>query len=175
MIDLRCLLTSGTLLKTAAKSKLKLRDRVELLILNGKGQVLIGTNPRHNTAQLPGGGVDGSSVNSAAKKEALEEAGVKVTGVKAFGMRPVNQEVQNYKKGFDGHRTFWRTAKYVGDSDELLGKDGDAMKGLKFMPIEEAIARLKQPKADGTHDMLAGSREAALLRLQARMSGAKLK
>lgn len=151
-------------------AKLKLRDRVELAIMDDKGRVLIGTNPRHGMAQLPGGGVEGASVNAAAKKEALEEAGVEVVGVRSFGVKPVALEVPNYKKGFDGHRTFWRTARYVRDSDERLDADGDAMKGLRFMSIADAIARLKRPGPKGTHDMLAGSREAALLRLQVRMA-----
>lgn len=157
--------------KLAAKN---FRPRVELMITNEKGHVLVGTNPRHGSAQLPGGGIDGVAVNTAAKKEALEEVGIKVKSVGTVGARPSVTLIPGYKRdGYEGgSRTFWRTATYVGKSDKKLGDDGDAMRDVRFMPIEEAIARVREPKSDGTKDMIADAREAALRKLQERLKRA---
>jgi 8-oxo-dGTP pyrophosphatase MutT (NUDIX family) len=163
------------LLKLAA---LMLRKRVEVLVTNDKGHVLVGVNPRHGSAQLPGGGVDGDTVNHAAKKEALEEVGVELSKVRGFGAKPVVRKLNITKKDdtgkvttWDGHRTYWRTGTYTGSSDRALGADGDAMRDVKFLPINDAITRLQARKPDGSKDILASARVAALRKLQAMLAG----
>ena len=157
---------------------LALRKRVEVLITNNKGHVLVGVNPRHGTAQLPGGGVAGDPVNYAAKKEALEEVGVELDKVRGFGAKPVVRKLVITKKDdagkvttWDGHRTYWRTGAYTGSSDRALGADGDAMRDVKFLPIDDAITRLQARKPDGSKDILASARVAALRKLQTMLAG----
>ena len=141
-------------------SKPKLRERVELIIRDQNGRVLVGMNPRRGSYQFPGGGIDGGSVNAAAKREAEEEAGVAVAKVRSVGRPPDIHLSKDIKPGYDGTKTYWRTADFAGTSTDQLGADNDAMLNLKFYDVPKAI-KLLTPKPNAP-DMISPQRLAIL-------------
>lgn len=150
----------------------KLRQRVEVIIKDDEGRVLMGMNPRRGNYQFPGGGIDGGSVDTAARREAEEEAGVRLTGVAPLGRRPDAVKDPKYKEGYDGWNTHWRTAGFAGFKSDRLGKDGDAMGSLKFYHPSDAIARLKSQKGGLKSDKIAPTRVEILKSLLEKKSSA---
>ena len=136
----------------------RLRPRVEVIVRDEQGRVLLGKNPRHGSYQFPGGGIEGTSVDAAARREAAEEAGIKIMGVKSLGRRPDKMLDPKYKTGFDGWETHWRTARMGKIDTKKLGDDGDTMSGLRFYTPEEAIQRLRNQPGLKTRDKIAPQR-----------------
>jgi 8-oxo-dGTP pyrophosphatase MutT (NUDIX family) len=150
--------------RAALESGPNLRHRVELVVVDNKGHILLGRNPRRGSHQFPGGGIDGGSVNAAAKREAEEEAGIAVGRVRGVGRRPDIHLSPDIKPGYDGTKTFWRTAPHAGKNTERLGADNDAMTELKFHHPSAALALIGQSK----DDMITPQRAALLRRLVSR-------
>lgn len=101
---------------------------------------------------FPGGGIDRGSATSAAKREMLEEAGYKLRSVKTFEspktytMSQKWQAESELKRGrpFVGVRNQIVHAE-LGDVDKRLhGVEGDAMSGLRLIPVEHAQQLLRR-------------------------------
>ena len=139
-------------------NKPKLRRRVELVIVNNKGHVLLGKNPRHGTHQFPGGGIERGSVNAAARREAVEETGIAVKHIRGAGRRPDVHMGKDLKEGYDGLKTYWRMASHAGKDESTLGADNDVMTELKFHHPADALALVLK----NTKDRITPERSALL-------------
>jgi len=138
--------------KTAAQKRY--RNRVMLFIHDKKGRVLVSKKPDGNY-DFPGGGTDGQAVDEAAKREALEEVGWEVDNVSSLGITPhtfdwpddFKKKQQAKGRDHDGHRSFFRHAEAIKRDKSDMGSEGDAMKNLKFVPIDEVIEQFKRRAA----------------------------
>ena len=138
----------------------KWRPRVELYILKD-GKILVGKHPEIGI-HVPGGGIEpNQNILSASKAEALEEAGVKIKNVKlatkenyyedwykldAEG-QPITKKDRMRMKEFRGIKHHYIRADFDGFDKSILGSEGDALKGVKFISKQELIkAYQKQGK-----------------------------
>lgn len=157
--------------KTAGQKRY--RNRVMLFIHDDKGRVLVSKKPDGNF-DFPGGGTDGQAVDEAAKREALEEVGWKVDNVSSLGIKPhtfdwpddFKKKQQAKGRDHDGHRSFFRHAEAVKRDKSEMGSEGDAMKNLKFVAIDEVIAQFKQ-RADKKDNAWSAADKVTVRALQA--------
>jgi 8-oxo-dGTP pyrophosphatase MutT (NUDIX family)/2'-5' RNA ligase len=142
----------------------ELRRRVDVLVHDGDGNLLMG---RHEGAAgnliPPGGGIDGKeSINAAARREVLEEAGVKLgplSALRSGGVQPKNKDWSDESKegqgredkGLAGARTYYRIAQHEGKDESLLGADGGWTLDAKWVPVDVAVEDLRAT-ADRGHD-----------------------
>lgn len=104
---------------------------------------------------FPGGGIDRGSALSAARKEMLEEAGYKLKGVQTFeqprqytmSQRWQAQSVHKRGKPFVGVKNQIVHAELGAVDKRIHGIEGDAMSGLRLIPVEQAQQMLRRQAA----------------------------
>lgn len=140
-------------------SPLNIRDKVEVLVHDGKGNMLAATKKGPSYA-FPGGGLDGASASDAARKEVLEEVGYAINRPKRLGISPktvlwntpeLQESLKRKGEHFDGSRLHFRTAQATGRDDSLYGTEGDVLQGAKFIPIKDVADNLRQYSQDPTN------------------------
>lgn len=133
-----------------------LRERVEVVVLNGRGCVAVGQRPDGRII-LPGGGTDGQASVAAARREVFEETGVSVDDVHMLPLAPVTatwdaamkrRAVAKGRGQFDGDRTRFVVA-HVQGSPRLVGADGFPhatwIEAWRLVPTLQAQARNASP------------------------------
>lgn len=143
-IDLT-LQTTLQLVKVAASDGKRYRNRVTLVILDAKGDVL--TYKENGRLNLPGGGTENGNVNASAKREALEEVGYAVKDIASVGVKPVlfpfpadfAKKQADKGRTHDGWRNYVRVANVDKKDKKLFNSEGDGKKNIKFVPIDELI------------------------------------
>lgn len=128
------------------------RRRVDVIVHDGEGNVLVGRSPQGGFI-LPGGGLDpGESINQAAKRETLEEVAWATDKLKAIPKMRSHKNVwtpkqrrDNAKKDrlFIGDKTYHRIAKAKKRDKSVHGADGGWKMRASFKPIDEVIAKLE--------------------------------
>ena len=117
----------------ADKVRAKLRQRAEVLVRDGDGNVLSGTWPgKPDTPKTPGGGIDpGETAAQAAEREVAEETGVTVKNVTPSDKKDTVVPGKS--------RTQWFDAQATGETDDpRKGDDGGKyMRNVEFRPEDE--------------------------------------
>lgn len=126
------------------------RERVEVVLLDGPDVILVeNTFDNNHVIFLPGGGLDGDTLNEAAVKEVAEEVGFHCKPSTILGI--VYNEAPHgsgYKKWraeyYSSIRTSFVIAKVIARDTSLLGADGDAEKFIKIH-IGDLVRNLVNP------------------------------
>ncbi len=137
------------------KAAAALREKVDVLVHDGKGNLLVAK--KGPSYAFPGGGLDGDNPSDAARKEVLEEVGYDIDNPQRVGLlaRRVmwtdpelkKKMTQGGTRPFDGSKLHFRSAKATGKNTSLLGEAGDAMTGAKWVPIADVKENLRQAAA----------------------------
>ncbi len=116
------------------------KERVEVIIKNRLGEILIGRNPRHGAYVFPGGGVDkNETILEAAKREVQEETGKNISNISRLG----KDFVYRTPKGEVSSTSFCTGTLQGGPKSKNFGADNDILKDIKFRSKKEVIKLLK--------------------------------
>ena len=133
-------------ISTTKRRSLPFREKCEVFLLHGKGQVV--AQDRGHYIMFPGGGVDhGENVKATAKRETLEETGVSVDGPLKY---TVTVDFVWHPEWANNHKRRERYAKFQGERvhifigrTKLIGEptsdEGDGWTGRKTMSIQKCI------------------------------------
>jgi len=150
------------------KDKPRVRPKVEVLVHDGKGGLLVAKKGK--SYSFPGGGLDGDSVADAARKEVLEEVGYAISKPRRVGVSPktimwdtpslqkkLNEKRRTWKGGYpyEGSKLHYRAARATGRDMSLYGSQGDQLEGAAFVPIDKVIANLEQNARDQDNPYIA--------------------
>lgn len=128
------------------ESQAKFRSRVEIVVKNKDGKILIGQNPRNGIFVYPGGGIkDGEDIFTAAKRETAEEAGISIRPLKVLTPEPLTYLYDTPKSdGTIGSKTTFVLAEPIEKKvkKEVFGADNDILQDMKFLTPEEAKQKL---------------------------------
>lgn len=150
-----------------AKRTLPYRDRVEVVIVNKDGNVVIVKNKNPDTGEtwsgFPGGGVDGQSREDACRNECLEEVGIKIKNIKPTGITHLEEGGMSKKENrhlkYRGSRTTWYIAEHDGQDRSKLGDDNDSRR-YALESIKTALESIKSDRP------IAGVRRRVILALK---------
>lgn len=127
------------------------RDRVEVIVQDDKGNIMIGRNPKHKAWVFPGGGIEKSEDEmQTAIREVAEEAGVNVKPLRFLNKEPILHLIPDHLRvtykhpEIRGTRTRYLLAQKI--NDELakgFGADKDTLLENKFRPKLSTIDLLK--------------------------------
>lgn len=123
-----------------------LRKRVEVIIQDANGNLMLGRHPKGGAWLFPGGGIDeGEDALQAAKREAAEEVGLQIEPLRLIGDPFKSLALANATKHTQsGSLTQYVLAKKI--SDELAanyGADKDKLLEIGFRPKQTTIDLLK--------------------------------
>lgn len=135
-----------------------LRNRVEVITTNDKGQVYGGIFP-DGSFGLFGGGTDGEAGKKAAQREFEEETGHGITQVQKVDLEPVETiwrhdpkkaKDKDRQEQYRGTRTWFFTGKFQdGDGKKASGDDGKSpLKDIGWYDIDDAIKRIEDNLSD---------------------------
>ena len=143
------------------------RPRVETVVTDGRGHVLVGRDKRNwlsDAPVFPGGGVDpqdARKLSRAAQREIREEAGYDVRAMRPIRMKPhvtpwsqSKQEHFLYRKGlrYEGEKTHFFQAKAHRRDMKDYGADRDQLKGLQFLPKATVVKALQKSMREAQDD-----------------------
>jgi len=141
---------SGQVKLAKLKADPNYRDRVEVWLHDGAGNLLVGDQRDLGFGfKLPAGGIEpGQSVDDAALMEMLEEVGYRAEGkpMRLPGVGPIRvpwddvfkAEAAAKGRNFEGSRHFHRLVRAGEKDDSLLGSQGDAI-GATWLPAKEIL------------------------------------
>ena len=120
-----------------------IRKRVEILLRNNQGDVLLGQRMDKDSNQpvwtLPGGGIDpGETRQQAVAREALEEVGYGLDNIQRVGVPSMYVPYKNLtdpKHPAKGSRTHFMQGVVTGRDRSLYGDDNDQFTKTKFMHL----------------------------------------
>ena len=139
--------------RSEVKTASAYRDRVEVHAIQdieGKPHILASVGS--DGIAFPGGGIERGGAIGSAKREMLEEAGFKIKSPRLvsksqkYTMSGKWQAESIHKRGksYKGVNNHIVQAKLDGRDSKLLNVEGDQMRGLKLIPIEDAHFMLKR-------------------------------
>ena len=158
------------------------RPRVETLVTDSKGHILVGHDRRNifsDAPVFPGGGVDpkdARKLGRAAQREVLEEAGMDVGGIKQIKMKPhvtpwgqSKQDHFQYRKGlrYKGEQTHFFRGKAGKQNLSEYGADRDQLRNLRFLPRDQVRKMLHTSIREAYDDQERNEYEGRLRALQA--------
>lgn len=144
-----------TCLRKIAAESPHLRHRVNVILKDGRGRILITPDPMRDGAYgFHGGGVEaGETPHIAAKRESLEEVGHDVRDLRTLGSpitrRWTADEHAEYRRTgssrarYAGVVEHWVCGRSAGENRSLYGSAGDALVGSRFVSVEEAHRLLR--------------------------------
>jgi 8-oxo-dGTP pyrophosphatase MutT (NUDIX family) len=145
------LTTSHAFLSGFMKQAEKVRKRVEVLLHNKDGRVLVGQKYFGKPDPVwvfPGGGIDkGETPEAAGAREAFEEVGRSSSKIKKIDVPTTSLKKKkslDYQHKFDRSLTTFVSGLANLQSKDLLGKGGDLLKNPKFRNIDFIIRALKK-------------------------------
>lgn len=151
---LHTLITEGMI----TEAEKPLRNRVEVIAVNDKGQVYGGVFPDGSWGTF-GGGTDGEAGSEAAQREFEEETGHSVKGLKKCPVDPIEvvwrHEAQTEKDKerrakYRGTKTWFFTGEFVKDDGKKAeGNDGKSpLKKVGWYDIKQAIKLIEDNLVD---------------------------
>lgn len=145
--------TIGILKGLLKTGKLNLRPRVDVMIYNDKGEILVEPSGFSQRAlRIPGGGIEpGQSITQAAKMEALEEAGIEI-GRGRIIHKPeiliwndaVKKRNEDRGRSYDGNKQYFVAAPFKQYNKKEFGIEGDQLKNPVWANIKNVMAVAKE-------------------------------